>query len=562
LLARAAGPSQNVVGNSNRLVFILFAFFFFTLIFFGRLVYLQIIVADDYSAKAREARTTPGTPGRRGTIYDRSGILLATSVDATTIFANPREITDVDGTAAQIAYILGGEYEDYKKRLSQEGTEFVYILRQADSELADELKALKLKGVYFTPDTKRVYPKGQIGGQVIGFADIDGRGVSGLELFYDEVLKGLPGKPSERGRSGIPIPSEVNVDTLPTNGQDIVISIDYVLQEYLEARLLKVIADTEGSGGVAMVMDAATGEIYACASFPLFNPADTSVVEEGATEMKGITEAFEPGSILKTATMLAVLESGTLKAGDSLFCPAYLVADEYYVSDASYRGDETMTLTEILARSSNVGISMSAEKLGFPKLYQYLLDYQLNVATGVDYPGESKGFLSNSNQWSLVQSYNVSFGQGIMVTPLQMLSFYGALANDGVACSPHFLINMPQGEEALSYPSVKIVKSQSALSDLLGMLETVVVSGTASDIYLEGYRVAGKTGTAEYASLEGGYEEGLYNVSFIGFLPDSGSQLVCFVGVNEVPGDRKVTKAFQDIMEFAIERYKIAPSEG
>ncbi len=559
----AASPSgTQVVDGSSRAFIVILVFFALAALFLLRLLYLQVFVAGEYSAQAQEARTANiETSARRGTIYDRNGEVLATSVDATTIYVNPYEVTDVTGEAKQLAAALGGEVSDYQEKLSQKDISFVYIKRKADVEVANKVKELALDGVYFINDIKRVYPNNQIGGQVIGFVNIDGEGISGLELYYDDILKGSPGTlVVERGVGGIPIPGGVHQETPAVNGQDIIISLDVGMQEYLEARLAQGVSDIGGKGGNSVIMDAGTGEILACASLPYFNPSDTSKVEEGATDLKSISTAFEPGSIFKAVSMMAILEAGVMKPEDTLYCPAYLPADEYYVSDAHDRGDQTMTLRQILDQSSNVGMSLSTEKLGFPQLYEKILGYNLNEPTGVDYPGEAGGYLLNQKNWSLIQAYNVSFGQGVSVTPLQMVRFYGALANNGVETTPHFLLEKPQTDEKAEYPTEQVIENKAAIETMTSMLETVVVQGTATDAAIDGYSVAGKTGTAEIAKEEGGYKEGVYNISFIGYLPHSDSQLVCFVGATEVPGDRKVTATFKDIMAYAIERYKIMPS--
>lgn len=304
-------------------------------------------------------------------------------------------------------------------------------------------------------------------------------------------------------------------------------------------------------------MDGGTGEIYAIASLPLLNPADRTEVEAGATEIKAISTAFEPGSIFKTVTFTAIMEEGVLSPDDTIFCPAALPADEYYVTDAHDRGDETMTVREILDRSSNVGTSLAASKLGFPVLYDKIVQYNLTEATGVDFPGESSGYLADQSSWSTIQSYNVSFGQGVSVTPLQMTRFYGALVNDGVECTPHFLIkNLTTGEEP-EWSTEKVIDNAEAIETIDSMLQTVVTDGTGSAAAVEGYDAAGKTGTAEYADEKGGYVEGVYNISFTGYLANTNSQLVCFVGATEVPGDRTMTGTFSDIMTFATERYRI-----
>ncbi|MEG0026833.1 MAG: penicillin-binding transpeptidase domain-containing protein, partial [Raoultibacter sp.] len=183
----------------------------------------------------------------------------------------------------------------------------------------------------------------------------------------------------------------------------------------------------------------------------------------------------------------------------------------------------------------------------------------LNEETGVDYPGEAAGYLLNQKNWSTIQAYNISFGQGVSVTPLQMTRFYGALTNKGVECTPHFLIAKPQSKEEITYPTEDVIENKAAIPTLTSMLETVVSDGTGKPARIEGYSPAGKTGTAEYADESGGYVKGSYNISFIGYLPHTNSQLVCFVGATEVPGDRSTAAVFKDIMTFAIDRYKITP---
>ena len=225
-----------------------------------------------------------------------------------------------------------------------------------------------------------------------------------------------------------------------------------------------------------------------------------------------------------------------------------------------------LTLRQILDQSSNVGISLAVEEMGFQELYDHIVKYGLHKSTGVDYPGEGEagtdalGYLVPFDEWSRVTGYNVSFGQGISVTPLQMTRFYGAIINDGVACTPHFLISKPQTGENPEYATEQIVENTSVLPTMIDMLKTVVTDGTGTAAAIDGFEVAGKTSTAEiYDEENGGYRKGVYNICFTGFLADSSSQLVCFVGANEVPGDRVVTPVFKDIMTTAIDRFKITP---
>lgn len=263
---------------------------------------------------------------------------------------------------------------------------------------------------------------------------------------------------------------------------------------------------------------------------------------------------------------MAILETNTMGPDDTLFCPASITADGYTISDAHERDDQTFSLRQILDQSSNVGISLATEKMGFDQLYNHILTYNLHEKTGVDYPGEGEygtdilGNLIAFDKWSRVTGYNVSFGQGLSVTPLQMTRFYGALVNDGVETIPHFLISKPQSGEVAEYATEDVVANKAAIPSITSMLQTVVTEGTGKAAAIDGFNVAGKTSTAEiYDAENGGYRKGVYNLAFTGFLADSSSQLVCFVGANEVPGDGVVTPLFKDIMTTAIDRFKITP---
>lgn len=548
--------------RESRLNAVIFVFALAAIAIFVKLFYLQVVVADEYSAQAEESRTISfETTARRGTIYDRNGVVLATSVDATTIYCNPTEVTDVTYEATKIAEVLGGKASDYAEIMQKSDTTFWYIKRQADVNKAAQLEELDLDGIYFIEDTRREYPNGAIGGQVIGVCDVDGNGITGLELQYDDVLRGTAGTYSaERGLNGTPIPGGVKEDTPAVDGQDIMVSLDIKLQNTVEQSLKDGVEDPSigAEKGNAVVMDAQTGEIYAICSLPYLDPTNLEESESGSENVTAITQAFEPGSIFKTVSALAVLEEDALSPDDTLYCPSYIQADEYQISDAHERGDETMTFRQILNVSSNVGISLSVNKIGFEALHDAIIRYNLDEATGVDYPGESSGYMQDFDDWARITGYNVSFGQGITVTPLQMTRFYAMIANDGVMVTPHFLISKPQTSERAEHETEQVVDDQGAIDDITSMLRTVVEEGTGKAADIEGYEVCGKTSTAEVAG-DGGYVKGLYNLCFTGFIDNSSSHLVCFVSANEVYSEASVTSIFKDIMSNAIEQYNIVP---
>lgn len=551
--------------NSSRLSILLFIFIFIVLCLLARLVYLQVIKGPEFSQAAADSRTlSVNISPHRGTIYDRNGNVLATSVDAMTIYANPKEIEDVSSSAEAVASALGGDADEYAELLKQDTT-FVYLKRKADMDAAEALKSEGIVGIYYIEDTKRVYPYGKVAGQVLGFVNVDDEGVSGLELYYNDILKGTPGKlVVQQGGGGIPIPGGTEVDEPAVDGQDIVVSIDIDMQSYLEKRLAEGVSTIEGEDGRAVLMDASTGELLAIASTPYFDPSNPSDSEVGSDSLKTVTQAYEPGSTFKTASMMAMLEAGVVTPDTTIFAPAELSADEYVITDAHERGDMTMTARYVIQDSSNIGTSLLVENyLGFRPLYDKIVSYGLNGQTGIDYPGEAAGYLSpDVDTWPLITKYNVTFGQGISTTPLQMARFYGALVNNGVACTPHFLISKPQTGETLQYDTEQIVENTAAIDPMISMLETVVEEGTGTGAAIDGYRVAGKTGTAEYVDEDTGvYAKSSYNLSFVGVLPDASTPLVCFVGVNEVPYERNTTEVFKDIMTEAISRYRVVQSD-
>lgn len=559
-------------------------FFVIAAVFLLRLVFLQVIVSDHYTAMAQETRTINfNTTPRRGTIYDRNGVVLAVSVDATSIYCNPHEVKDPRTEAYMIAKVLGGEIEDYLPSLENKETQlydpdsgelvldeetgepvmvnvtFSYIKRQADTELAQKVKELDLPGVYFTPDTRREYPNGAIGGQVIGVCDIDGNGITGLELQYDEILRGTPGKYSaERGEKGTPIPGGVIIDEPAIDGEDIMISLDIKLQDTVERALAEGIAPYEAKKGSSVVMDSATGEIYAICSFPYLDPNDLENSLIGSENLTAITQPYEPGSIFKSISALAVLEQRAVEPTDAIWCPAKLPADEYEIKDAHARGDVYMTFETILNQSSNVGISLATEKAGFQYLNEIISRLKILEKTGVDYPGEVAGIMEDFSSWAKVTGYNISFGQGITASPLQMVRAYGAICNDGVLTTPHFLLSKPQTGTWEEYESEKVIDDMEALAKLKSMMRGVVSSGTGKNANIDGYKVVGKTSTAEIAE-NGTYAENRYNLCFTGFIDESNSDLVCFVSANDVVYEGNVSGIFSDIMSEAIEQYNIVP---
>ncbi len=553
----AGGVDRALV--SGRLGWLLLIVAAVALVLVGRLVWLQFIDAQNILDRGTSREVTVDVQPRRGTIYDRNGTILATTVDAYNVFCHPHMVSSdkVDELAGALASAFGGTADDYKGKITLDSN-FSYLYKGADEEGMNKIKDLKIEGVDFEKTTKRIYPCGSTASQVIGLLNSDGEALTGLELQYDSILGGTPGqKTTEYSKEGVPVPGSEHVTSEVVDGQDIVVSIDVDMQQKLEESLALRVDAVGGKGGSATLMDSATGEIYASSSSPTFDITDTSHIKEGATNLSGISSAYEPGSIMKPVTMLAALENGTVNLNSTYHCPSKLKVDDYTISDSHPRADEDMDVSTIIAKSSNVGMSLIARDLTFSKLYEAIQRYGLCNTTGVDYPGEAQGNIASSDSWSTVQGYNIAFGQGLTTTPIEMVRFYAALANNGVATTPHFLIDVPIEEENRTYDTSQITDNQQAIDDLETMMQATVDSGTGTDAQIKGYRVVGKTGTAEIASTSGGYQKGVYNISFVGYLPDSSTNFVCFVGATDVPGERKTVSAFRDIMAYAIDRYNI-----
>ena len=556
----AHGASSVAQTAPNRLSILLVILLIFAIVVFGRLVWVQVIDAYAIEGGTNQRTVTVDVDPRRGTIYDRNGVVLATTVDAYNLFCHPHEVQDsgsVNALVNALVQACGGDAQEYRDKIEQD-TNFVYLVKGVDEDQLKILKDAKIEGFDYEKTSKRIYPCGAIASQIVGVVNNEGEPLSGLELYYNDILGGTPGKKTTMySKEGVPVPGATQIEAEVVNGQDIVVSIDIELQERVEKAVLKRTDEVDGETGFGAVMNADTGEILACASVPTFDITNLSKVEEGATNLSGISHHYEPGSVFKAVTMLAALEEGTTTAGQSYYCPSVLEVGQDKITDSHERESMDMTTTKIMADSSNIGMSLIARDLTFSKFYEYLQKYRIVDDTNVDYPGASNGYLAPRDKWTEVQGYNISFGQGLEMTPLQIMRFYGMLASNGTYTQPHFLLDIPSNNEEIVYPTEKIIENDQAIDELDNMLEAVVEDGTGTDAAIPGYRVAGKTGTAEVASPNGGYKKDVYNISFVGYLPDASTKLVCFVGATEVPGERKTVPAFQDIMKFAIDRYNI-----
>jgi len=551
--------------ESGRFMVLLAVFVILLALMGVRLFWLQVVKAPEYTAKASSQRMRDiEVPARRGTIYDREGEPLAKSMPASTIYASPNTIKDKSATAHTLASVLGGKVKEYEEKLNRD-TGFVYIARKVDMARARRLEALKLTGIGFLDDSKRVYPSNELACQVLGFVGVDSTGLAGIESRYDSILAGKPGVLlGERDPYGRPIPGGIQKNVDAVDGHDIVLTIDKDIQYHAQVEITKAVKKWGAKAGSVVVMNPKNGEIYAMASTPTFNPNNFSKAKAAAFRNRPISDAYEPGSTIKCLTAASAIDKGLVTPKTKFQLPPTLTIAGRTIHDAEERGGVNWSLAQIVTMSSNVGAVKVGLKLGKKGLYDYFSKFGLTEATGVDYPGEARGWLPSPKLWSASSIANIPFGQGISATPLQLCRAIGAIANGGIMTTPHFLLDVPQDKsENRTWPSRRSISAKAAKSTT-GMMQKVVTEGTGTAAKVPGYTVAGKTGTAQVALPNGrGYARGTYIGSFIGYLPAENPQLLICVKLdqprNSIFGGTVAAPVFSTLAKFSVEHLKIQP---
>lgn len=532
-----------------------------------RLTVLQVSQAGALQTKALDQRLhTVTLPAQRGQILDRQGEPLAVSVDARDIYADPRYVLDPLGTASRLAPALGLHVRALAKSLSQDTT-FVYVARQVDLDVARGIEQMHLPGIGFLPTSKREYPGGALASQLLGFVGIDGDGLSGLELQYQRSLAGRPGQRTwEEGNNGLPIAGGVDLERPSVPGSTLVTTIDRDFQYQAQAALQAAVESNHARGGTVIVMNPRSGEIYAMASYPWFDPNDFQDANPARYRARALTDAYEPGSTNKVVTASAAIQEHALPLDERLAVPWTLKVGDFTIHDAHEHPVERMMLGDIVAQSSNIGAVEVARKLGETKMAEYLARFGLGRTTGTGFPGESSGIMLPLYRWTDTSLATMAYGQGISVTPLQMISVYATIANGGKRVLPRYVKGTidPEGTfHAFTSPPAQRVVSSSTAAMVTRMLAYAVDAGTGTAAQIPGYQVAGKTGTARIPLPDRpGYYTGQYIASFIGYLPASNPQVVIAAIL-----DRPVTEyggvaaapLFRRVARYAITRLGIQP---
>ncbi len=551
--------SSRLANRRIRLLIGLFALAF--LVALARAGWLQAVRAPELGRLAEgQHRETIALPAARGTIYDRLGVELAIGEQATTVYANPRQIQDPRAAALAAGRALGLEPEQLYPSLADRSKGFVYVARKADPAKAAELDRQKIAGFGFYPEERRTYPQRSVGAEVLGFAGLDNRGLEGVESSLDRFLSGRDGeKTIVRDPFGRTL--EV-VDSKPAvQGRDAYLTLDHVIQGQVE-RILRATREKWGAkSATAVVMDPKTGGILAMAVEPGFDANNFPNVPEDRRRNRAVTDTYEPGSTFKLVTISAELERGDVKPSTRFRLPYTIQVADRVIHDAEPRGTETMTVAEILSRSSNVGVITLALRLGKARLASWIARFGFGQPTGIDFPGESPGLVLPPDQWSGSTIGNVPIGHGIAVTPLQMISAYAAIANRGVWVRP-YLVDRIEGQPQAS-PKRKRILSRKTAIVVRRMLMDVVKEGTGTLAQVPGYHIAGKTGTAQKVLPQGGYSSSAYVASFVGFVPAKNPRLVILVTVDEphnaIWGGVVAAPAFAEIAKFVLQYLEVPP---
>ena len=515
---------------------------FFGLLFLsvtGRAFYLQILKHEELVKKAEKQhqRIVPLTPAR-GDIMDCNGTPLAVSVDMNSCYAEPRHIQDIVGTTAVLAPLLGSAKQELHKKLAS-GKSFVWLARHLTPEQSSRIKNLKLPGIGFSPESKRYYPNSEVAAHVIGFTGMDPNGLEGIELQYDSVILGNTGYlVTERDALGRDIATKDALVKKSEPGKTIILTLDKNIQYIAERELAKAVTESRAKAGMALVMESNSGRILGMANFPTFNPNAYSRYSQDDLRNRIVADSFEPGSTFKVFLIAAALEEKIVKPTDLFNCEngSYTIANHTIHDTHSY---ERLSVADILKYSSNIGAAKIGFKLGNDQLFRYLRGFGFGDRTGIDLPGESPGNLRDKHRWYGIDLANISFGQGVSASALQLAAAFSAVANGGTLMQPYIVerIMDEKGQAVQKFEprAVRRVISEKTARKMTTMMERVTTNGgTGLNAAVDGFRIAGKTGTAQKVNpVTHSYSATKRTASFIGFIPADKPRLTILVVIDE-----------------------------
>ncbi len=528
-----------------------------------RAIWIQGVSGGRLSAEAQNQQVdTVEVPGSRGTIYDRTGRELAVSEDAATVFATPYQVEDPAETAHKVAKVLDLDQDDVLESLADRESGFSYIARKVDLVDAEKVRKLELPGIGLLPDSRRIYPQGELAGQVIGTVGIDNQGLTGLEASEDELLHGTDG---EREVTRDALGDELERDTIASasTGADLKLTLDASLQAETERVLAEVGQTFQPDGATAIVMDPRNSEILAMANWPGVDPSNPGDADPEALGNMATGFTYEPGSTYKAFTVAGALEQGLVTPSTVFELPPSIqVADRVIEEAHEGVGYGSLTVADILKYSSNVGAVKIGLELGAERYDHWIRRFGFGKPTGIPFPGEEQGIVIPVEDYSGSTMGNLPIGQGLSVTPMQMVAAYAAIADGGMLREPRLIVS-ENGEPVAADPGKRVITRGHA-DELREMLEGVFAAGgTAQEVHVPGYTLAGKTGTAQKVDPDTGtYSETEFVASFVGFAPAQDPQLLVSVVVDNPKGGNYyggtvAAPAFGEIARFALPYLRI-----
>lgn len=525
----------------------------------------KLMVVDHASLKAQANGQQVGditVPAPRGAILDRNGNELAVSTDAADVSATPYLVKDVPNVSAQLAPLLERSPEQIAAKLADRKSGFVYLARSVPGSIVAKIEKLELAGIDTAPTTKRAYPGKTMASQVLGFVGTEGTGLSGLEYRWEKQLHGSDGERRVvKDGQGNAI-STVDVAKVQP-GENLKLTLDSQLQLQTEAVMKQVAANYSPQGASAIVMDPRDGSILAMTNYPTLDANDPAAAKPEAMQNRAVGFNYEPGSTFKAVTVAGALADKKVTPSTVFDLPTLLQVADREIEDSEERGPVSLPVSQIIAKSSNVGTVKISQTMTDARFDSWVRKFGFGQPTGIDISGEEQGLVLGYRDYSGVSKANFAIGQGLDVTPIQMATAYSAIANGGILRPPHIVESI--GGKPTRREAGKRVISGRVAGQLRTMLEGVLSpGGTASEAAIPGYKLAGKTGTAEvFDTVAGEYSKSKYVASFIGFAPAKNPQLLVSVVVNQpqgqIYGGKVAAPAFQEILNFALPYLKIPP---
>lgn len=559
--------ADNTKANRIRIFFLFFLFLgAFAYIIF-KLVSIQYISADKYKIQAEyQYKDSFSLKSRRGKIFDRNGIELASSIIEKTITANPKLIKDPVKASEDLAKILLIDKDELTRKLSDKNIGFLYIARKIDSSEADKIADLNLEGIYIEDESKRYYPQNDLASTLIGFTGTDNIGLTGLELKYEEILRGIDGTVSaQKDVFGQIIQTNSENYSPPVDGGDIILTIDSQIQYYAQKKLKEVAEKYKSEKAIAVLMNPQTGEIYALAQYPTFDLNKYADVDPKNYNNLGVSFVYEPGSTFKIVNISSALENKCVNTSQVFHLAPSIKVGDRVIKEIYRTYGVDYQLKDIIKYSSNIGAVTVALSMGNKLYYESMIKYGLGNYSGINIPGEEKGLIADYKTWPASSIGAMAIGQGIAVTPIQLIRAVSVIANGGYLITPSVVSETKSADgtidRELSGESTQIISTQTA-QEVKDMMLSVVEDGTGTLAKIEGVKVCGKTGTAQKANKNSpGYDEGLVVTSFVGFAPYDNPKIACIVIIDEPKGNEEeiwggtvAAPVFSDLVNFALNK--------